>query len=176
MDEEKRDILPEGTVAQPEEVVASGEEVVEEIVAETTETVTGSVESGLPTPESVESVESVVAQEVTALPGEVEASYSNAAEGSTSNGMAIGSMVTGVLGLVLSCCVAPLAIILSIVAIVLAVIVFKKNKGLDSYNGKGMAIAGLVLGVIGGLLSIVAMALFAFGMIGSFQENMKDYY
>lgn len=61
-----------------------------------------------------------------------------------SKGLAIASMVLGIVALVLSCCVPYLPIILALLAVVLGGVSLAKKKG-----GKGMAIAGLVCGIIG---------------------------
>ncbi|MGN0431727.1 MAG: DUF4190 domain-containing protein [Lachnospiraceae bacterium] len=59
-------------------------------------------------------------------------------------GLAIASMVLGIVALVLSCCVPYLPIVLALLAVVLGGVSLAKKKG-----GKGMAIAGLVCGIIG---------------------------
>ena len=66
-----------------------------------------------------------------------------------SNGMAIASMVCGILSLVL-CCGMWISWILSAVAIILGAVSLAKKKG-----GSGMAIAGIVTGVFGLLFSIL---------------------
>lgn len=58
-------------------------------------------------------------------------------------GLAVASMVCGIVGLVLSCCVPYLPIVLGIVGVVLGAISLRKQAG-----GKGMAIAGLVCSII----------------------------
>jgi hypothetical protein len=68
------------------------------------------------------------------------------------NGMAIASMVCGIVSFVISCCLYYLALPLAIVSIVLAIMVLKNNKG-----GKGMAIAGLVLSGITVLIALLAI-------------------
>lgn len=60
-----------------------------------------------------------------------------------SSGLAIASMVCGIVGLVLSCCVPYLPLILGIVGLVLGVVSLRKQAG-----GKGMAIAGVVCSII----------------------------
>ena len=65
------------------------------------------------------------------------------------NGMAIGAMVCGIVSFVFSCCLWYLAIPLAIISIVLSIMVLKKHK-----DGKGMAIAGLVLSGITILIAI----------------------
>ena len=60
-----------------------------------------------------------------------------------SSGLSIASMVCGIVGLVLSCCVPYLPLILGIVGLVLGAISLRKRAG-----GKGMAIAGIVCSII----------------------------
>ena len=72
------------------------------------------------------------------------------------SGMAIASMVCGILSIVL-CCVWYISIILSIVAITLGIINMIKK-----YGGKGMAIAGIITGSFGVVLSILMMFGFIF--------------
>lgn len=60
-----------------------------------------------------------------------------------SSGLSIASMVCGIVGLVLSCCVPYLPLILGIVGLVLGAISLRKQAG-----GKGMAIAGIVCSII----------------------------
>lgn len=64
--------------------------------------------------------------------------------GSQSKGLAIASMVLGIVALVLSCCVPYLPIVLALLAVILGGVSLAKKMG-----GKGMAIAGLVCGIIG---------------------------
>lgn len=67
-------------------------------------------------------------------------------------GMAIASMVLGILALVLSCCVPYLPVLLALIAVILGGISLAKKQG-----GKGMAIAGLVCGIIGLIPSILVI-------------------
>lgn len=78
--------------------------------------------------------------------------------GGGSNGMAIASMVCGIVGLVLACCISGwIGLILGIVALVLGIL---HNKN----NGKsGMATAGIVCGIIAialGLVSVIITVIF----------------
>ncbi len=65
------------------------------------------------------------------------------------NGMAIGSLVTGILS-VTCCCGNPIGIILSIVAIVLGAISKKQQK-----ENNTMALIGIILGAVGIVAGIV---------------------
>ncbi|MBO5303838.1 MAG: DUF4190 domain-containing protein [Lachnospiraceae bacterium] len=77
--------------------------------------------------------------------------------GEGGKGMAIGSMICGIVAIVLSC-VWYVSLICGIVAIVLGVMYNKKN-------GKcGMTTAGIVCGVIGMILAVVLILLAALGL------------
>jgi hypothetical protein len=88
-------------------------------------------------------------------------------------GLAIASMVCGILSLVL-CCFDVLALILSIAAIVLGIISKKKTE-----NGKGMALAGIITGAIG---LVIALALLIIGAVvckafnGMSPEEITQYF
>ncbi|MGF7142589.1 hypothetical protein HNQ56_001007 [Anaerotaenia torta] len=85
------------------------------------------------------------------------------------NGMAIGSLVCGILSLLFSCCLWYLALPLSIAGLVLGILVIKNKRG-----GRSMAIAGIVLASIGILVAIV-MAIFTVFMFTSSEfSNIYD--
>ena len=76
-----------------------------------------------------------------------------------SAGLAIASMVLGIVALASVCMVFPLGVPLAIVAIVFGIVACRKvAKGTG--GGKGMAIAGLVLGIVQISISVVLMAAF----------------
>lgn len=88
-----------------------------------------------------------------------------------SNGMAIGSLVCGIIGLLLSCCW-YIGIPLSIAGLVLGILVLKNKKG-----GKGMAIAGIVLSSITIIIGIfAAIMLFAFSTSPEFNNIYEEIY
>ena len=60
-----------------------------------------------------------------------------------SAGMAIASMVLGILSLVLSCCIPYVPFLLALIGVILAGVSLSKKT-----PGKGMAIAGLVCSII----------------------------
>jgi hypothetical protein len=69
--------------------------------------------------------------------------------------MAVASLVLGICSIVI-CCVPVLGLAGGIVAIVLASRVFKQLKdGIVISGSKGMATAGLVLGIIGTIFSVL---------------------
>ncbi len=64
-------------------------------------------------------------------------------EENKSSGLAIASMVLGIVALCLSCCFYYVSIPCAVVGLILAAVSLKGNKG-----GKGMAIAGLVTSIV----------------------------
>lgn len=73
------------------------------------------------------------------------------------HGFAIAAMVCGIVGIVFFC-VWYISIILDILAIVFGTLVLKHNKKTNTNTGRGMAIAGLVLGIVSIALVIVLIA------------------
>jgi hypothetical protein len=95
----------------------------------------------------------------------------NAPVQNQSNGMAIGSLVCGIIGLLLSCCW-YIGIPLSIAGLVLGILVLKNKKG-----GKGMAIAGIVLSSITIVIGIFAVIMFfAFSTSPEFSNLYEEIY
>lgn len=80
-------------------------------------------------------------------------------EGSTV--LAVVSLVLGILGILISCCLGGLCLLFSIPATICSIISIVKKQG-----GRGMAIAGLIMGIIGDLIGIVLL-LILLGMFGS---------
>ena len=77
-------------------------------------------------------------------------SYSSYAPATRQNGLAIGSLVCGILGFL--CC----SIVTGIPAIVLGIMALNKEKNDPAhYGGKGMAIGGIVLGAVSILILII---------------------
>jgi hypothetical protein len=70
------------------------------------------------------------------------------------NGMAIASLVMGVLGLPFGCCCFPVFSILGVGFAVVAVSQLRTNV---QQNGKGLAWAGLVLSILGLLVFVIRM-------------------
>lgn len=82
-------------------------------------------------------------------------------------GFSIASMICGIISII-CCCLYTFSIILAIVAIVLGVIALR-----GKYEGKGMAIAGIVTGGIGLLIWIIILAV---GGLTFFEINsLLDY-
>ncbi|MDF2942677.1 MAG: hypothetical protein K0S01_1535 [Herbinix sp.] len=85
------------------------------------------------------------------------------------NGMAIAAMVCGIVSFVFSCCLWYLALPLAIVGLVLSIIVIKNKK-----DGKGMAIAGIVLSSITIIIAIIAI--FAVVLFANNESFMSEFY
>lgn len=73
-------------------------------------------------------------------------------------GLAIASMVCGILGIVFCACYSAIGIILGIVAVALAVVSKNKNNGVM----QGMAKAGLVCGIIAIVINVISIIVAAF--------------
>ena len=86
-----------------------------------------------------------------------------------SKGMAIASLVLGILG-VLCCCIPGLGFVLSLVGLILGIISVRKMEN------KGLAIAGLVVSAIGALIGIYMLVSFLIGaaMIDWSQIDFND--
>lgn len=85
------------------------------------------------------------------------AASGGAQEGSV-KGMAIASMVLGIVGVAFALFCLPIAVILALVGLPLGAIAFaRQNKGSAVDDSKGMAIAGMVLN---GLSLVLAVILF----------------
>ncbi|WP_426183334.1 DUF4190 domain-containing protein [Microbacterium sp. TWP3-1-2b2] len=83
------------------------------------------------------------------------------------SGLAVASLVTGIAGIVLSFAVFPL--LASLAAIVTGHMALKQTRQGSGIGGRGMAIAGLILGYVGVaiLALIVIVSIFSFLFIGS---------
>lgn len=88
-----------------------------------------------------------------------------------SSGLAIASMVCGILSVVI-CCGMWVSWILSVVAIILGAVSLSKRQG-----GRGMAIAGIITAVFGLLLSIgFFIFAYAVGQAGNSFDSSYSYY
>lgn len=91
-----------------------------------------------------------------------------------SQGLAIASMVCGILG-ILSCCAFPFNLLLILPAIVLGHVALSKAKSDPARSGgKGMAKAGLITGYIGLVFSLISLVMFLmFGSMSPEQVQEK---
>lgn len=69
-------------------------------------------------------------------------------------GMAIASMVLGILSILFSCCLYYVALPCGLVGLVLGAVAIKKDTA-----GKGMAVAGVVLSIISLALAVITIAM-----------------
>ena len=89
--------------------------------------------------------------------------------GNQTNGLAITSLVTGILGLPLLCCF-WIGVLLSVAAIVTGFMGKKKaDESGGRVGGRGMAVAGIILGVVGIVITVVLVILVF--VTGSFEYN-----
>lgn len=90
------------------------------------------------------------------------------------NGKSIGALVLGILSLMIPF----VGFLLGIIAIILASISFKEIR-IRYEQGKGMAIAGLVTGILGTLFGLILIAVIVISVIVAGSEtynNLNDYY
>ena len=78
----------------------------------------------------------------------------------TSNGLAIGSLICGILAIPTTCCCSLASLPVAIAACVMGGLALSKAKAMpNAYGGKGMAIAGIACGAVGIIFAIVMLAL-----------------
>lgn len=78
----------------------------------------------------------------------------------SSNGLAIGALVCGLLAIPTTCCCSIGSMPFGIAACVMGGIALSKAKAQPQvYGGKGMAVAGLICGIVAILFAIVMLAL-----------------
>lgn len=94
------------------------------------------------------------APEIERVSGTVEGNGVNQVKREGNIGFSIASLVTGILSMV-CCCATGFSILLAIAAIVLGIITLCKQ-----YDGKGMAIAGIITGGIGLILGVFVLIAF----------------
>ncbi len=87
------------------------------------------------------------------------------------NGMAIGSLICGILSLICCCC-GWMSVILGIVAIILGVL-SKKGEGKMS----GMALGGVICGAVGAGLALISaiLSIAMSGVVGDLGYYMEDF-
>jgi len=78
----------------------------------------------------------------------------------SSNTLAIAALICGILSLPVACCCSGLSLPLGIAAAVMGgIAISKANAQPALYEGKGLAIGGLVCGLVSIVLSIVLLAI-----------------
>ena len=90
-------------------------------------------------------------------------------------GMCIASMIIGIIS-ILMCAIQPVVIIAAIVGLILGLVALKTTEG------KGMAIAGIIMSSLGIILGLLVMTVFmgAVGIVGksieTFDNNGSNYH
>ena len=107
---------------------------------------------------------------VDGAPAAAQPTYNAAVPAKQSNGMAIGGFVCSLIGFLLCC-----GGIVSIVGLVLSIIGLNKSKQLNG-AGKGLAIAGIIIGAIGVICGIVVGILYGIGALAVNTTNTYYYY
>ena len=86
-----------------------------------------------------------------------------------SKGMAIASMVLGIVSVCL-CCLWYVSIFTAIIGLVLGIVSMKKSEG-----GRGMAIAGIITSIVA-IVAIVFLFIYVFVIVGTASTSLYDYY
>lgn len=90
-----------------------------------------------------------------------ESIYAQPGESGSTDGKAIASLVLGIFSMVTCCCYGVPALIFGVIAIVLAVLSKKDNMG----QMPGMAVAGMIMGIIGIVSGLGYVALLFLGIL-----------
>ncbi len=94
--------------------------------------------------------------------------------------LAIIALIAGILSVLCHCVPfagSAIGFLLSVAAIVLGIIEFNKiKKGESSAKGRGMCIAGIVLGGVGIVVGIIWLIIIVLGAFGGMMGGLFDYY
>ena len=93
--------------------------------------------------------------------------YQAPPEGSV--GMAVASMVLGIVGFLISCCFYPVTIVLAVVGLILGAVAIKKGPA-----GKGMAVTGIILSIISLAFAVLLIILAASAGTTSLWDAIED--
>lgn len=93
--------------------------------------------------------------------------YQAPPEGSV--GMAVASMVLGIVGFLISCCFYPVTIVMAVVGLILGAVAVKKGPA-----GKGMAVTGIVLSIISLAFAVLVIILAASAGTTSLWDAIED--
>lgn len=85
-------------------------------------------------------------------------------------GLAIASMVLGIVSIVFACCLWYISLVTGIVGLILGIVSIKQNR-----DGKGMAIAGIIMCAIAIVLAICTV-LFLGALLASYPEFAQYYH
>ncbi len=80
---------------------------------------------------------------------------------SSTNPMAITGMICGILSLLTGCCCGVFGLPFSILGVIFSIIGLSKLKKNPGQGGRGMAIAGLIIGALGLIAAILMVVVFA---------------
>ena len=87
------------------------------------------------------------------------------------SGLAIASLVLGILSIP-TCCCYGFGMLIGIAAIITGAMgISQVNKAPQEFGGKGMAIAGLVCGIVSVVLGILSLVL---GVAGQVMQNVQQ--
>jgi hypothetical protein len=93
--------------------------------------------------------------------------YQAPPEGSV--GMAVASMVLGIVGFLISCCFYPVTIVMAVVGLILGAVAIKKGPA-----GKGMAVTGIILSIISLAFAVLLIILAASAGTTSLWDAIED--
>ena len=88
-------------------------------------------------------------------------------------GLAITSMVLGIVSIVMSCCCWPFNLLPAIAAIICGFMA-KGKADQGEARGKGMAMAGIICGFVAVALAVLVLILYLMGVGVNFMQNMQD--
>lgn len=97
--------------------------------------------------------------------------YSSAPEQKSSNTKAVISLILGIAGLVLCCCLGAPSVILGMIGVILAILSKNDNQG----QMDGMAIAGLILSIIAFIVGLSSLCFYIYCFITDpeFSESVR---
>lgn len=97
--------------------------------------------------------------------------YSSVPEQKSSNTKAVISLILGIAGLVLCCCLGAPSVILGVIGVILAILSKNDNQG----QMDGMAIAGLILSIIAFIVGLSSLCFYIYCFITDpeFSESVR---
>lgn len=104
-------------------------------------------------------------------PAGPSASPPNQRPGGSTNGLAIASLVLGIVGIVGSCLTGVFAIVFGVLAIIFGAIAMKQIKD-RGQAGRGLALTGLILGIVVAAWGVIALVVLG-GMMLTQLPNMS---
>ena len=97
--------------------------------------------------------------------------YSSAPEQKSSNTKAVISLILGIAGLVLCCCLGAPSVILGVIGVILAILSKNDNQG----QMDGMAITGLVLSILAFVIGLASLCFYIYCFVTDpeFSESVR---